>query len=135
MSLELGTFDVAVLGGGNAGLCAALTARQAGARVIVLECAPRDLRGGNSRHTRNLRCAHAAPTDVLTEAYPEDELMSDLLRVNANETDEGWHVWSSSAPRRAPPGCGRSASASRRRCAGPCTCRARTPSSSAAARR
>jgi tricarballylate dehydrogenase len=88
MKEDLGTFDVAVVGGGNAGLCAALTARQAGARVIVLECAPRDFRGGNSRHTRNLRCAHAAPTDVLTEAYSEEELMSDLLRVNGNETDE-----------------------------------------------
>ncbi len=54
----------------------------------MLECAPRDFRGGNSRHTRNLRCAHAAPTGVLTDAYPEDELMSDLLRVNGNETDE-----------------------------------------------
>jgi tricarballylate dehydrogenase len=88
MTGDLGQFDVAVLGGGNAGLCAALTARQAGASVIVLECAPREFRGGNSRHTRNLRCAHDTPTDVLTEAYPEDELMSDLLKVNGNETDE-----------------------------------------------
>src|SRR5512134_2464299 len=85
---ELGHYDVAVLGGGNAALSAALTARQAGARVIVIECAPRHFRGGNSRHTRNLRCAHAAPTDVLTDAYPEDELMADLVRVNDGETDE-----------------------------------------------
>jgi tricarballylate dehydrogenase len=88
MTGERGAYDIAVLGGGNAGLSAALTARQAGASVIVLECAPRDFRGGNSRHTRNLRCAHAAPTDVLTDAYPEDELMADLLTVNGNETDE-----------------------------------------------
>jgi tricarballylate dehydrogenase len=88
MTRDFGEFDVAVLGGGNAGLCAALTARQAGARVIVVECAPREFRGGNSRHTRNLRLAHAAPTDVLTDAYPEDELMADLLKVNGNETDE-----------------------------------------------
>jgi tricarballylate dehydrogenase len=81
-------YDVAVLGGGNAGLCAALTARQAGASVIVIETAPRDFRGGNSRHTRNLRCAHAEPTSVLTERYTEEEFMSDLLRVNSNETDE-----------------------------------------------
>ncbi len=88
MSGTPASYDVAVLGGGNAALCAALTARQAGASVIVLECAPRDFRGGNSRHTRNLRCAHAEPTAVLTDAYPEDEFMSDLLRVNGNETDE-----------------------------------------------
>jgi tricarballylate dehydrogenase len=88
MTADLGNFDVAVLGGGNAGLCAALTARQAGARVLVLEAAPRHLRGGNSRHTRNLRCAHAAPTDVLTEAYSAEELLADLLRVNDGETDE-----------------------------------------------
>ena len=62
-------YDLVVIGGGNAGLCAALTARQAGATVLVLECAPRHFRGGNSRHTRNFRCAHAAPTDILTEAY------------------------------------------------------------------
>jgi tricarballylate dehydrogenase len=55
--------------------------------VLVLDCAPRALRGGNSRHTRNLRCAHAAPTDVLTDAYPEHELMADIERVNGGETD------------------------------------------------
>jgi tricarballylate dehydrogenase len=81
-------YDVAVLGGGNAGLCAALTAREAGARVIVVESAPRHFRGGNSRHTRNLRSAHLAPTSVLTDAYPEDEFLSDLLRVSGPETDE-----------------------------------------------
>ena len=81
-------YDVVVLGGGNAALCAALTAREAGARVVVVERAPRDFRGGNSRHTRNLRCAHDTPTAVLTESYSEDEFLADLLRVNANETDE-----------------------------------------------
>jgi len=88
VAADLGHYDVAVLGGGNAALSAALTARQAGASVIVIECAPRHFRGGNSRHTRNLRCAHAAPTDVLTDTYPEDELMADLMRVNDGETDE-----------------------------------------------
>jgi tricarballylate dehydrogenase len=80
-------YDVAVLGGGNAGLCAALTAREAGASVIVVECAPRHFRGGNSRHTRNLRAAHATPTAVLSDTYPEDEFLSDLVRVTGDDID------------------------------------------------
>ena len=80
--------DVAVLGGGNAALSAALTAARAGRRVVVVERAPREFRGGNSRHTRNLRCMHGAPTDVLTDRYLEDEFFSDLLRVNDHDTDE-----------------------------------------------
>jgi tricarballylate dehydrogenase len=85
---EAREYDVVVVGGGNAALCAALTARETGARVVVLERAPREFRGGNSRHTRNLRCAHDAPTAVLTGSYSEDEFYADLLRVNANETDK-----------------------------------------------
>jgi tricarballylate dehydrogenase len=81
-------FDVAVLGGGNAGLCAALSARERGASVIVLEGAPRAFRGGNSRHTRNLRSMHQAPTALLTDAYSEDEYVADLVRVTAGRTDE-----------------------------------------------
>jgi len=81
-------YDVAVLGGGNAALCAALTAAERGARVIVLERAPREFRGGNSRHTRNLRCMHTAPTDVLTDAYGEDEFMADLMRVTGGVTNQ-----------------------------------------------
>ena len=60
--------DVLVIGGGNAALCAALMAREAGASVLLLEAAPRAWRGGNSGHTRNLRCMHDAPQDVLIEA-------------------------------------------------------------------
>jgi tricarballylate dehydrogenase len=80
--------DVAVLGGGNAGLCAALAARKSGASVVVLEGAPKDFRGGNSRHTRNLRSMHDAPTDLLVGSYPEDEFLADLLRVTGGQTDE-----------------------------------------------
>ncbi len=81
-------WDVLVVGGGNAALCAAIAAREAGASVLLLEHAPRAFRGGNSRHTRNLRAMHAAPTAVLTEAYLEDEFWDDLLRVTGGETDE-----------------------------------------------
>jgi tricarballylate dehydrogenase len=80
--------DVLVIGGGNAALCAALTAREAGASVLLLEAAPREWRGGNSQHTRNLRCMHDAPQDVLVDAYPEEEFWQDLLKVTGGITNE-----------------------------------------------
>ena len=83
-----GTYDVLVLGGGNAALCAALDARRAGARVALVESAPLAFRGGNSRHTRNLRSMHATPEDVLTDAYPEEEYWADLVKVTGGETNE-----------------------------------------------
>ncbi|MEO8258233.1 MAG: FAD-dependent tricarballylate dehydrogenase TcuA [Acidobacteriota bacterium] len=84
----LGDVDVLVVGGGNAGICAAIAARTAGARVLLLESAPRDFRGGNSRHTRNLRCMHEAPADTLTGVYAESEYWDDLARVTGGRTDE-----------------------------------------------
>jgi tricarballylate dehydrogenase len=83
------TCDVLILGGGNAALCAAITARRAGVSVLVLECSPKGLRGGNSRHTRNLRCMHERPADVLTDSYPEAEYWQDLLKVTGGQTNEG----------------------------------------------
>jgi tricarballylate dehydrogenase len=62
------------------------------ASVLLLEAAPREWRGGNSVHTRNLRCMHDAPQDVLTEAYPEEEFWQDLLKVTGGLTDEPWRV-------------------------------------------
>ncbi|WP_283094289.1 FAD-dependent tricarballylate dehydrogenase TcuA [Sediminicoccus sp. KRV36] len=82
-------WDVLVVGGGNAALSAAITAAQAGASVIIAEHAPKAMRGGNSRHTRNLRALHPKPTDVLTESYLEEEYWDDLLRVTGGRTDEG----------------------------------------------
>jgi len=82
------TYDVLVVGGGNAALCAAITARRAGASVLIVESAPKAFRGGNSRHTRNFRSMHERPTDVLTEAYPEEEYWQDLLKVTGGETNE-----------------------------------------------
>ncbi|MGF1621244.1 MAG: FAD-dependent tricarballylate dehydrogenase TcuA [Rhodomicrobiaceae bacterium] len=81
-------WDVIVAGGGNAALCAAIEAAEAGARVLVLEGAPKPYRGGNSRHTRNFRCMHRGPLSVLTGVYEEDEYFDDLMRVTKGETDE-----------------------------------------------
>lgn len=81
-------FDVLVIGGGNAALCAAISARRAGASVLVLEGAPKFYRGGNTRHTRNMRCAHDAATDILTGPYTEQEFFDDLLRITGGQTDE-----------------------------------------------
>jgi len=80
--------DVLVAGGGNAALCAALMAREAGASVLMVEASPREWRGGNSQHVRNLRCMHDAPQDVLVDAYPEEEYWQDLLKVTGGLTDE-----------------------------------------------
>ena len=82
------TYDVLILGGGNAALCAALMARREGVSVLVLECSPKGLRGGNSRHTRNLRCMHERPADVLTDSYPEEEYWQDLVKVTGGQTNE-----------------------------------------------
>src|SRR5437588_11739762 len=81
-------FDVLVIGGGNAALCAAISARRAGASVLVLEGAPKFYRGGNTRHTRNMRCAHDAATEILTGPYTEQEFWEDLLLVTEGQTDE-----------------------------------------------
>ena len=80
--------DVLIIGGGNAALCAALMARESGVSVLVLEAAPKLWRGGNSAHTRNLRCMHDAPQDVLTDAYSEEEFWQDLLKVTGGQTNE-----------------------------------------------
>ncbi len=80
--------DVLVAGGGNAALCAALEARHAGASVLVLEAAPRPFRGGNSRHTRDVRYMHATVCPYVTGTYLEDEFWEDLRRVTGGETNE-----------------------------------------------
>jgi tricarballylate dehydrogenase len=80
--------DILVIGGGNAALCAAIMAREAGASVSLLESAPFEWRGGNSTHTRNIRCMHDEPQDVLLEAYSEEEYWQDLLKVTGGITNE-----------------------------------------------
>jgi tricarballylate dehydrogenase len=81
-------WDLIVVGGGNAALCAAIEAAEAGAKVLLLEGAPKPYRGGNSRHTRNFRCMHSGPMSVLTDAYGEDEYLKDLMLVTKGKTDE-----------------------------------------------
>lgn len=80
--------DIVIVGGGNAALCAAITAAEAGARVLILEAAPKAYRGGNSRHTRNFRCMHQGPLGPLVDSYAEEEYFDDLLKVTAGQTDE-----------------------------------------------
>ncbi|MGY6570023.1 MAG: FAD-dependent tricarballylate dehydrogenase TcuA [Salinarimonas sp.] len=88
MTAETKTYDILVVGGGNAALCAAITAAETGARVAILESAPKTYRGGNSRHTRNFRCMHEGPLSVLTGSYGEDEYFEDLMLVTKGVTDE-----------------------------------------------
>ena len=82
------TTEVLVIGGGNAGLCAAITARESGAHVLLLEKGERAMRGGNTRHTRNLRVMHPKPAFNLSDTYNEDEYWHDLLHVTGDKTDE-----------------------------------------------
>lgn len=80
--------DILIIGGGNAALSAAITAAEKGAKVTILESAPEAMRGGNSRHTRNLRCRHDGPLSVLQDSYSEEEYMQDLLAVTKGNTNE-----------------------------------------------
>ena len=98
-------YDVMVVGAGNAALCAALAAREGAARVLVLEKASREERGGNSLFTAGgFRFIHDGVedlrTDVLTDlsdaevaqiAMPtlsKQQYMDDLMRVTEDLSDE-----------------------------------------------
>lgn len=75
--------QVIVVGGGNAALCAAISAAEHGARVIVLERAPHDLRGGNTRFTAGaMRVVYESQADLL-------RLMPDLTPAELARTDFG----------------------------------------------
>ena len=96
-------FDVIIVGAGNAGLCAAVSARERGASVLVLEAAPKAERGGNSRFTAGaMRIVYRGVDDLrelmpdLTEdeiartdfgAYPESDFLDDLARVTEYRCD------------------------------------------------
>ncbi len=96
------SYDVVVIGAGNAALCAALAAREAGVSVLVLECAPEAERGGNTRFTAGaMRVAYGGVEDLarlmpdLSEedkartdfgSYTEDQFFDDLARVTQYRT-------------------------------------------------
>jgi tricarballylate dehydrogenase len=86
-NLEKIKTDVLVVGGGNAALCAAMTARETGVKVLLLESAPKHFRGGNSRHTRNIRYLHDRGNDHLKGPYLGDEFWDDLLQVTGGQTN------------------------------------------------
>ena len=75
-------FDVVVVGGGIAGLCAALTAREAAATVILAEKSSREERGGNTRFAdAQIRFPHAAD-EFGSRSYSEEEMIDDLMRIS-----------------------------------------------------
>lgn len=76
-------YDVIVIGGGNAAINAALAVRHEGKRVLLLERGSENMRGGNTRHTRNIRYAHDAADDCCSGPYPEDVYLEDLVRQGA----------------------------------------------------
>ena len=79
--------DVVVIGGGNAGLCAVLAARTGGASVLLVERGSRFSRGGNSKYTRNMRCVHDGPDEVMAGVYSAEELRTDLAGVTGEGSD------------------------------------------------
>ncbi len=97
------TYDVIVVGAGNAALCAALSAAESGASVLVLEKAPHYLRGGNTYFTGGLfRFAYDAPDQVFDLVpgltgreidrtdlgeYPESAFERDMMRTTGGLAD------------------------------------------------
>lgn len=94
--------DVLVVGKGNAALCAALAARDEGARVTMLEAAPEDESGGNSRFAggvmrfaydsvRDLQRVTDIPADEVDtvdwESNTQEQFYDDLYRVTSYRTD------------------------------------------------
>jgi len=81
-------YDVLVIGGGNAGLCAALSAAKQPGKVLLIESAQKNERGGNTKYTRDIRYAHN-PDAYSAGSYSDDEFVEDVVRVTHNKTNQG----------------------------------------------
>lgn len=81
------TPDVLVIGGGMAGLCAAIAARREGAVVRLAEAGPYTMRGGNLRHARNIRIPHDAPHYVSPSVYGHREFAKEMLEISEGQGD------------------------------------------------
>ena len=69
---DVGEYDVIVAGAGNAALCAAISAHENGARVLVLERAPEAEKGGNSYFTAGgFRFVHEGADDIASDVIPD----------------------------------------------------------------
>src|SRR6185312_12146372 len=100
--IDVAKYDVVVVGAGNAAFCAALAAREKGAKVLMLERAPAEVMGGNSRFTAGaFRCVYdgvddlkAIMPDLTAEeiarsdfgTYTQDQFFDDMFRVTADPT-------------------------------------------------
>jgi tricarballylate dehydrogenase len=81
--LEMNSIDVVVVGAGNAALCAALSAAERGASVLVLERAPEQERGGNSAYSGGaIRVVYDGVKDLR-------RIMPDLSDQEVASTDFG----------------------------------------------
>lgn len=98
-------YDVVVVGAGNAALCAALSAKEEGARVLIIEKAPASEQGGNCPYTgAGFRFVHNGIEDLrgllpditdteldrLTmESYTKEDFRDHLMSVTYGDTDDG----------------------------------------------
>ncbi|MCH4816178.1 MAG: FAD-dependent tricarballylate dehydrogenase TcuA [Saccharolobus sp.] len=78
------TYDVIVVGGGNAGLVASITAAELGKKVLLIEAAPPNERGGNTKYTRDIRYAHSSEDKFTSGEYSKIELFNDLKGVSGD---------------------------------------------------